>query len=139
MNRYERFCEVIFPDLYKIAHLISGDPTTATNLAVNTVIQGFHRQHSMKEVTDARTELTRILYAACNESSFDVTFSTEGANLASLEYHDRCFIIFRHCSGLRFQDFCRITGQSREQAHIHLARITSAIQCSQSTEQQPRH
>lgn len=124
MNRYERFCEELFPDLYKIAYLITGDSSAASDLAVSTVVQGVHRKHSMKELMDARIELMRILYAACMETSFN----TAGyGKLATLDHSERCLVVFRHCSGQRFQDFCCITGWSEEPARRLLTNIASAI------------
>lgn len=130
MNRYERFCGELFPDLYKIAYLISGDSSAASELAINTVVQGVHCKRSMKNLTDARIELMRILYTACIRDSFGEASSSGCGKLAELDHPDRCFVVFRHCSGLRFQDFCRITGRSGEQARRHLTKIASAIQLS---------
>lgn len=124
MNRYESFCEELFPALYKVAYLIIGDSSAASDLAVSAVVQGVHRQRSIKSLADARIELMRLLYAACMNNSYD----TGGyGKFAALDYQDRCFIVFRHCSGLRFQDFCCITGWSEEPARRLLTKIASAI------------
>ena len=133
MNRYESYCEELFPDLYKIAHLITGDSSAASDLAVSAVVQGIHRQRSMKTLADARIELMRILYAECMDNSFD----TPGyGKLAALDYSDRCLVVFRYCSGLKFPDFCRTTGYATDQAHSRLSRIASALQLSKSTDRQ---
>lgn len=123
MNRYESFCEELFPALYKVAYLITGDSSAASVLAVSTVVQGVHRQRSIKSLADARIELMRLLYMECMTTRF-----TPGCGkLAALDHSDRCLVVFRHCSGLRFQDFCCITGWSEEPARRLLTKIASAI------------
>lgn len=129
MNRYESFCEELFPTLYKVAYLITGDSSVASELAVCTVVQGVHHQRSIKSLADARIELMRILYAACMETSFD---TPKYEKLSSLDYQDRCFFIFRHCSGLKFQEFCRVTAYREEQARRQLTKIVSTIHLSKS-------
>lgn len=127
MNHYEKFCEELFPDLYKVAFLITGDSAVASELAVNTVVQGVNEQHSMKNLTDARFAFMGILYALCLEGSFDAACSAGCGKLAALDYPDRCLAVFRHCSGLRFRDFCRIIGWTVEIARGRLAKIASVI------------
>ena len=123
MNRYEKFCEELFPDLYKIAYLITGDSSAASGLAVNAVVQGVRRQRSMKNLADARFELMRILYEACRQNPF---IPSKDVIFAALDHSDRCIVVFRHCSGLRFQDFCRLTGWNEEQTRILLSKISAA-------------
>ena len=127
MNRYESFCEVLFPVLYKVAYLITGDSSAASELAVSTVVQGVHRQCFMRSLTDARVELMQILYTACMNNSFD---APRYGKLAALDYQDRCLVVLRHCSSLKFQEFCRVTGCRVEQARRLLSKIASAIQPS---------
>jgi len=125
MNRYESFCEELFPTLYKVAYLITGDSSAASDLAVSTVVQGVHRQRSIKSLADARIELMRILYMECMATRF----TTPGfGKLAALDHSDRCLVVFRHCSGLHFKDFCLVTGLSAKQAHTKLIIAASAIQ-----------
>ena len=127
MNRYESFCEELFPTLYKVAYLITGDSSAASDLAVSTVVQGVHRQRSIKSLADARIELMRILYMECMATRF----TTPGCGkVAALDHSDRCLVVFRHCSGLHFKDFCLITGLSAKQAHTNLIKAASVIQLS---------
>ena len=127
MNRYESFCEELFPTLYKVAYLITGDSSAASDLAVSTVVQGVHRQRSIKSLADARIELMRILYMECMATRF----TTPGfGKLAALDHPDYCLVVFRHCSGLHFKDFCLITGLSAKQAHTNLIKAASVIQLS---------
>ena len=128
MNRYESFCEELFPALYRVAYLITGDSSAASDLAVRTVVQGVHRQRSMKTFMDARIELMQILYTACMNNSFD---APGYGKLAALDYQDRCLVVFRHCSGLKFPEFCRVTVCRVEQARRQLTKIASAIQPSE--------
>lgn len=126
MNRCEMFCDELFPVLYKVAYLITGDSSAASELAVNTVVQGAHH-HLMKNLSDARISLMRILHALCLESRLLTSSLTGYGKLATLDYTDRCFVVFRHCSGLRFQDFCCITNLTVDQAQKQISKIAFSI------------